>query len=70
MSFSQAENKKNAGNDAYKARNYPNALHLYSEAIKLCPENAAYYGSYAFIVSKENSSRKNTHYILFDNFIR
>lgn len=45
MLFSQAENKKNAGNEQYKARNYPLALHLYGEAIKICPENAAYYGN-------------------------
>lgn len=40
-----AENKKNSGNDQYKAQNYQSALHLYSEAITLCPDNAAYYGN-------------------------
>ena len=40
-----AENKKNAGNDQYKAQNYQSALHLYNEAITLCPDNAAYYGN-------------------------
>lgn len=40
-----AEKKKNAGNEQYKAQNYQSALHLYGEAIKLCPENAAFYGN-------------------------
>lgn len=40
-----AEKKKNAGNDQYKAQNYQSALHLYGEAINLCPENAAFYGN-------------------------
>lgn len=40
-----AENKKNAGNEQYKAQNYQSALHLYSEAINLMPENAAFYGN-------------------------
>ncbi|XP_055296760.1 dnaJ homolog subfamily C member 7-like [Sitodiplosis mosellana] len=40
-----AELKKTAGNDQYKAKNYGEALKLYSEAIDLCPDNAIYYGN-------------------------
>ncbi|XP_055386394.1 dnaJ homolog subfamily C member 7 isoform X2 [Condylostylus longicornis] len=40
-----AEEKKNQGNDQYKAQNYQTALRLYSEAIRLCPDTAAYYGN-------------------------
>lgn len=42
-----AEEKKNAGNDQYKAQNYQYALRLYSDAIALCPETAAFYGNRA-----------------------
>lgn len=42
-----AEEKKNQGNDHYKAQNYKIALKFYSEAINLCPETAAYYGNRA-----------------------
>lgn len=40
-----AEERKNAGNDQYKAQNYQAALRLYSDAIQLCPESAAFYGN-------------------------
>lgn len=43
--FRLAENKKNDGNAQYKAQNYQVALRLYTEAITLCPDNAAYYGN-------------------------
>lgn len=42
-----AEEKKNEGNDHYKAQNYQMALRLYSDAINLCPEAAAFYGNRA-----------------------
>ncbi|CAH0726604.1 unnamed protein product, partial [Brenthis ino] len=42
-----AEEKKESGNHLYKFKNYKGALVLYEEAIKLCPENAAYYGNRA-----------------------
>ncbi|XP_062120752.1 dnaJ homolog subfamily C member 7 isoform X2 [Drosophila sulfurigaster albostrigata] len=42
-----AEEKKKLGNDQYKAQNYPSALKLYSDAISLCPDSAAYYGNRA-----------------------
>lgn len=42
-----AEEKKKLGNDQYKAQNYQNALKLYSDAICLCPDSAAYYGNRA-----------------------
>ncbi|KAI8427685.1 hypothetical protein MSG28_002144 [Choristoneura fumiferana] len=42
---SQAEEKKESGNHLYKYKNYKSALVLYDEAIKLCPENASYYGN-------------------------
>ncbi|XP_017855097.1 dnaJ homolog subfamily C member 7 isoform X2 [Drosophila busckii] len=42
-----AEEKKKLGNDQYKAQNYQNALKLYSDAISLCPDSAAYYGNRA-----------------------
>lgn len=48
LSFSSsrlAENKKNAGNEQYKAQNYSSALRLYSDAINLCPESPAFYGN-------------------------
>ncbi|XP_011207896.1 dnaJ homolog subfamily C member 7 isoform X2 [Bactrocera dorsalis] len=40
-----AEEKKKLGNDQYKAQNYHAALKLYSDAIQLCPDFAAYYGN-------------------------
>lgn len=42
---SLAEEKKDSGNYLYKFKNYKGALAMYDEAIKLCPENAAYYGN-------------------------
>lgn len=42
-----AEEKKNTGNDHYKAQNYRLALHCYSDAITLCPETPAFYGNRA-----------------------
>lgn len=42
-----AEEKKNAGNENYKAQNYKLALRLYSDAIAICPETPAYYGNRA-----------------------
>lgn len=43
--FRIAEEKKESGNHLYKFKNYKGALAMYDEAIKLCPENAAYYGN-------------------------
>lgn len=40
-----AEEKKNAGNDQYKAQNYRQALRYYSDAITLCPDIASYYNN-------------------------
>lgn len=45
--FSIAEEKKNLGNDQYKAQNYQSALRFYSDAISLCPDSATYYGNRA-----------------------
>lgn len=42
-----AEEKKNAGNENYKAQNYKLALRLYSDAIAICPETPSYYGNRA-----------------------
>lgn len=42
-----AEEKKNAGNNEYKAQNYKTALKLYSDAISLCPNVPSYYGNRA-----------------------
>ncbi|XP_055849006.1 dnaJ homolog subfamily C member 7 isoform X3 [Episyrphus balteatus] len=42
-----AEEKKKQGNDQYKAQNYQAALKLYSDAISLCPDSAAFYGNRA-----------------------
>ncbi|XP_056640440.1 dnaJ homolog subfamily C member 7 [Diorhabda sublineata] len=42
-----AELKKENGNQLYKIKQYRSALPLYSEAIKLCPNTAAYYGNRA-----------------------
>ncbi|KAM7351329.1 tetratricopeptide repeat protein 2 isoform 2-T2 [Cochliomyia hominivorax] len=42
-----AEEKKNLGNDQYKAQNYQSALKFYSDAISLCPNSATYYGNRA-----------------------
>ena len=43
--FSQADQKKEEGNQLYKTRNYREALQKYSEAIELCPQTAAFYGN-------------------------
>ncbi|KAL4715100.1 hypothetical protein ACJJTC_012147 [Scirpophaga incertulas] len=40
-----AEQRKETGNNFYKFKNYKGALIMYDEAIKLCPDNAAYYGN-------------------------
>lgn len=45
--FSLAEEKKNAGNDQYKAQNYRHALQLYCDAIAFGPETAIFYGNRA-----------------------
>jgi len=42
---SQADQKKEEGNQLYKTRNYREALEKYSEAILLCPGTAAFYGN-------------------------
>lgn len=47
LHFRVAEEKKNQGNNEYKAQNYNAALRLYSDAISLCPESPAYYGNRA-----------------------
>eukprot|EP00096_Caligus_rogercresseyi_P006504 TRINITY_DN2298_c0_g1_i1.p1 TRINITY_DN2298_c0_g1~~TRINITY_DN2298_c0_g1_i1.p1 ORF type:complete len:706 (-),score=197.83 TRINITY_DN2298_c0_g1_i1:737-2854(-) len=43
--LSQAEEKKEEGNELYKTKKYIDALSKYSEAIVLCPENPAFYGN-------------------------
>lgn len=40
-----AELKKENGNQLYKIKQYRQALPLYTEAIELCPDSAAYYGN-------------------------
>lgn len=40
-----AERKKNEGNELYKAKDYREALKLYTQAIDLCPDCAAYYSN-------------------------
>ncbi|XP_063227179.1 dnaJ homolog subfamily C member 7 isoform X2 [Bacillus rossius redtenbacheri] len=42
-----AEQKKETGNQLYKAEKYQQAVTYYSEAIDLCPETASYYGNRA-----------------------
>jgi len=42
-----AEDRKEEGNQLYKAKKYLEALNKYSQAIDLCPENPAYYGNRA-----------------------
>ncbi|XP_018574946.1 dnaJ homolog subfamily C member 7 [Anoplophora glabripennis] len=42
-----AELKKENGNQLYKIKQYRSALPLYTEAINLCPDTAAYYGNRA-----------------------
>ncbi|XP_044750122.1 dnaJ homolog subfamily C member 7 [Coccinella septempunctata] len=42
-----AETKKEHGNELYKTKQYHSALAFYSEAIKICPETASYYGNRA-----------------------
>lgn len=41
--FRHAERKSNAGDKKYMRGQYPLALDLYSEAIRLCPMNAVYH---------------------------
>lgn len=45
MCYRLAEEKKESGNHLYKFKNYKGALAMYEEAIKLCPDNASYYGN-------------------------
>lgn len=45
--FRLAELKKENGNQLYKIKQYRSALPLYTEAIDLCPDSAAYYGNRA-----------------------
>nr|XP_045599987.1 dnaJ homolog subfamily C member 7-like [Procambarus clarkii] len=40
-----AERKKNEGNDLYKNKDYREALKLYTQAIDLCPDCAAYFSN-------------------------
>lgn len=40
-----AENLKKSGNELYKQKKYREALEMYSEAIRLLPSCAAYYGN-------------------------
>ncbi|XP_045119494.1 uncharacterized protein LOC123509333 [Portunus trituberculatus] len=40
-----AERKKNEGNELYKTKEYRDALRLYTQAIDLCPDCAAYYSN-------------------------
>jgi DnaJ family protein C protein 7 len=40
-----AELKKESGNQLYKTKNYRQAIQLYTDAIELCPDSAAYYGN-------------------------
>lgn len=40
-----AEERKNEGNNLYKAREYKLALRCYSDAVQLCPNNASYLGN-------------------------
>ena len=40
-----AENLKKNGNELYKQKKYREALEMYSEAIRLLPTCAAYYGN-------------------------
>jgi len=42
---SQADQRKEEGNQLYKTRSYREALQKYSEAISLCPQTAAFYGN-------------------------
>lgn len=42
-----AELKKENGNQLYKIKQYNSALPLYTKAIELCPDVAAYYGNRA-----------------------
>ena len=45
--FRSAEERKEEGNQLYKAKKYVEALQKYTQAIELCPENPAYYGNRA-----------------------
>lgn len=40
-----AERRKDEGNEQYKAKEYREALKLYTQAIELCPDCAAYYSN-------------------------
>ncbi|CAK4218767.1 unnamed protein product [Aphanomyces euteiches] len=40
-----AENEKNLGNEEFNAKNYDQAIHHYTEAIKLAPNNHIYYSN-------------------------
>jgi len=42
---SQADQRKEEGNQLYKTRSYREALQKYSEAISLCPQTASFYGN-------------------------
>ncbi|ELU16006.1 hypothetical protein CAPTEDRAFT_108722 [Capitella teleta] len=42
-----AEQKKVEGNQQYVAKNYKDALSLYTQAIEMCPTCAAYYSNRA-----------------------
>jgi len=48
-----AEAKKNEGNAAFQQKHWAKALHLYTEAIELNPNVAAYYANRAFANLKE-----------------
>ena len=45
MSDSPAEEKKKLGNDAFAEKNFDEAIVLYTDAIKLDPDNAVYYSN-------------------------
>lgn len=51
-----AELKKENGNQLYKVKQYRSALNLYTEAIELCPDTAAYY------------SNRSACYMMLNNF--
>ena len=44
-----AEAKKLEGNSAYKAKDFPTAISLYSEAISMCPTEFTYYTNLAAV---------------------
>ncbi|XP_065075263.1 dnaJ homolog subfamily C member 7-like isoform X1 [Ochlerotatus camptorhynchus] len=65
-----AEEKKNAGNELYKIKQYNGALQLYSEAINLCPDTPAYYGNraatYMMIGDYKSALRDAKHSVQID----